>query len=220
MDADGAGKNKGAMIGTTILSPMKARSEQMRPDGPGVEATAMSQQRTKKSRYSEEFLVAVNHMLSVDDPAAEARYHTRMHDITAEPAETLARARHNARVAVENCRTGEYGAVIAEDFIFIELERRIQRLCVDRLRAGLKRWYRIAAAGGVVSLAGAGFTTLAALSAAPAAITVLAATTTGTGALLLLIGLASSTRKHLERRKAKRWITEIDLARQRRAELE
>lgn len=180
----------------------------------------MSQQRTKKPRYSEEFLVAVKHMLSVDDPVAEARYHTRMHDITAEPAETLARARHNARVAVENCRSGEYGAVIAEDFIFIELERRIQLLRGDRLQAGLKRWYRIAAAGAVVSLAGVGFTTLAALLAAQVAVTVLAATTTGTGALLLLIGLALSIRKQMERRKANRWMTEIDRARQRRAELE
>ncbi len=208
------------MIGTTILPPMKARSDQMRPNGPGVEATAMSQQRTKKPRYSEEFLVAVKHMLSVDDPVAEARYHTRMHDITAEPAETLARARHNARVAVENCRSGEYGAVIAEDFIFIELERRIQLRRVDRLQAGLKRWYRIAAAGVVVSLAGVGFTTLAALLAAQVAVTVPAATTTGTGALLLLIGLALSIRKQMERRKANRWMTEIDRARQRRAELE
>ncbi len=199
---------------------MKARSDQMRPNGPGVEATAMSQQRTKKPRYSEEFLVAVKHMLSVDDPVAEARYHTRMHDITAEPAETLARARHNARVAVENCRSGEYGAVIAEDFIFIELERRIQLRRVDRLQAGLKRWYRIAAAGVVVSLAGVGFTTLAALLAAQVAVTVPAATTTGTGALLLLIGLALSIRKQMERRKANRWMTEIDRARQRRAELE
>jgi len=208
------------MIATTILSPMEARSEQMRPNGPGVEATATSQQRTKKSRYSEEFLVAVKHMLSVDDPVTEARYHTRMHDITAEPAETLARARHNARVAVENCRTGEHGAVIAEDFIFIELERRIQQLRVGRLQAGLKRWFRIAAAGGVISLAGAGFTTLAALSAAPAAIAVLAATTLGTGALLLLIGLALSTRRHMKRRKANRWMTEIDREMERRVELE
>lgn len=180
----------------------------------------MSQQRTAKARYSEEFLVAVKHLLSVEDPVSEARYHTRMHDITAEPAETLARARHNARVAVENCRTGEHGPVIADDFLFIELELKFQRIEMGRLRTNLRRGYWTAAAGGFALFAGMGFAIFADNAPARSAATVLVAATIGAGALLLLIGIAVSARQWVGRRKASRWLLEIDQAMRRRSELE
>lgn len=88
----------------------------------------MAQKQDKGSgRYSKELLSAVQYFLSVDDPLSEANYEGGLNRITAEPSETLAIIRCNARAALYDLLNEKDIHIDAEDRLFFRVEHRIQQ---------------------------------------------------------------------------------------------
>lgn len=86
----------------------------------------MDAEKQEDPRYSSELVAAVRYLLTVRDPLAEGNYYDGLNKITAEPGETLAIVRHNAYAALENLESQDE-ETIPEDYLFIEVERRIQQ---------------------------------------------------------------------------------------------
>ena len=110
-----------------------------------------------RERYSDELLECVEYLLAVDNPLAETRYGGDFNRLTAEPSETLGIVRRNAYVAVDNCETGEYGPVIPEDRLFVEVELKIQDRVValaSRSQGNFIRFMPYPAVAIVVAIAG------------------------------------------------------------------
>lgn len=93
----------------------------------------------KNERYSHELLTAVRYLLTVADPIKEARYFSGLHEFAPEPGETLAIVRHNAYIAMENCEEPAE-PVLPEDYLFIQVEERIQRQRSTRLVGEFGSW--------------------------------------------------------------------------------
>lgn len=111
----------------------------------------------KQDRYSEELLECARFLLTVEDPICEQEYGSGLHRVSAEPSETLAIIRDNARVVRDNIRNGGYGPVIPEDLLFLKVEASIRwaRLKqVDQELADVGRTLIWAAAVGAVALLG------------------------------------------------------------------
>ena len=93
----------------------------------------------KSKRYSDELLTAVRYLLTVADPIREAKYFSGLQQFTSEPSETLGIVRSNAYVALENC-ADPTEPVIPEDYLFIQVEERIQRKRSARLVSVVASW--------------------------------------------------------------------------------
>lgn len=111
---------------------------------------------SKNKRYSDELLTAVRYLLTVADPIREAKYFSGLQQFTSEPSETLGIVRSNAYTALENC-ADPTEPVLSEDYLFIQVEERIQQQRSTRLVGEVGSWRDTSIfAAAVVSLSAGG----------------------------------------------------------------
>jgi hypothetical protein len=105
----------------------------------------MNQENDELDRYSEELLSHVRDLLTVSDPEAEGRLFNGSigWNLSPEPGgaadRTVAAVRSAARWVLANCKHN-YAPIIPEDYLFVELESRIQRYAYKTLSPGVKSY--------------------------------------------------------------------------------